>query len=302
MGMKTPHFFEFLNKNYGFVLLIENKEQIKWKEKSVEFHWLEFSLRFVQAAAFFAARFSWRLDFFSSGVFRSARTLRVWTLPICCRPTCTRPCVLPNWSREMFFFGVGFSCFGCLRANLYKSSDAILVRRTEKSMRGPISETSMRGVFKPDFFSAILYERIKIWLSSVNVKLSTCSTPCNRIAFTVSRWNASMNNDFNRRISSVCAHFGPLNVKHGLTQVPIFSLWNSDIALYSLMPNSTISSSSCSNKRPNTKLSGRFFDDDPNINRLQSFLSTKNCNELVSSNGVISLLRVSFLHSGFFNW
>lgn len=84
-----------------------------------------------------------------------------------------------------------------------------------------------------------------------------------------------MNNDFRRRISSVWFHFGPLNTKHGLTDVPIFSLWNSLRPLNSLMPNSTISKSSCSKRRPSTKLPGRFLDEDPNMNRLQSFLSTK---------------------------
>lgn len=92
---------------------------------------------------------------------------------------------------------------------------------------------------------------------------------------TVSLWNASMKRDFNRRYSSVWPHFGPLNTKHGLTHVPILSFLKSCRPLYCLMPNSTISSNSCSNMRPSIKLSGRFFDVDPNINSVQSFFSVK---------------------------
>lgn len=92
---------------------------------------------------------------------------------------------------------------------------------------------------------------------------------------TVSLWNASIKSDFNRRYSSVWPHFGPLNTKHGLTQVPILSFLKSCRPLYCLMPNSTISSNSCSYMRPRTKLSGRFFDVDPNIKRVQSFFSDK---------------------------
>lgn len=134
-----------------------------------------------------AAFFSCLLAFFSSGVLRSARTLRVCTVESFWLPTCTRPCMLPSRSREMFFFWPTLSCFGCFLANLYKSSEAIFVRRTIKSMDGPISLSSIRGVFNPDFFSTILCERMRIWLSSVAVKLSTCSTPCKRIAFTWKR-------------------------------------------------------------------------------------------------------------------
>lgn len=92
---------------------------------------------------------------------------------------------------------------------------------------------------------------------------------------TVSRWNASMNNDFRRRSSSVWLHLGPLNIKQGLTHVPILSFLKSCRLLYSLMPNSTISRSSCSNIRPNTKLPGLFFELEPNMKREHSFFSTK---------------------------
>lgn len=132
-----------------------------------------------------------------------------------------------------------------------------------------------------------------------------------------------MKSDFRRRSSSVWFHFGPLNIRHGLTHVPIFSFLKSLRPLYCLMPSSTISSSSFSKTRPRIKLSGRFFDVEPKKNREQSFFSDKlkkknnidynsiadllifatyYCKELVSSNGVISLLRVRTLQSGFFKW
>lgn len=95
------------------------------------------------------------------------------------------------------------------------------------------------------------------------------------LARTVSRWKVSINNDFRRLNSSVWPHLGPLNIKQGLTLVPILSVLKSCKPLYSLMPNSTISNSSCSNKRPSTKFPGRFFELEPNINREHSFFSTK---------------------------
>lgn len=136
-----------------------------------------------------------------------------------------------------------------------------------------------------------------------------------------------MNSDLSRRSSSVWFHFGPLKIRQGLTHVPIFSFLKSLRPLYCLIPSSTMSSNSFSKTRPRIKLSGRFLEVDPKKNREQSFFSDKlkffffiiiqslirwfadllifatyYCNELVSSNGVISLLRVRTLQSGFFKW
>lgn len=109
----------------------------------------------------------------------------------------------------------------------------------------------------------------------LNISNDNCISSLKKQTLTVSLWNASIKRDFNLRYSSVCPHFGPLNTKHGLTQVPILSFLKSCRPLYCLMPNSTISNNSCSNMRPSIKLSGRFFDVDPNINSVQSFFSDK---------------------------
>ena len=50
--------------------------------------------------------------------------------------------------------------FGFRNASLYNVSAARCVRRMTKSNDGPISSTSTRGVFEPDFLSSTLQEII----------------------------------------------------------------------------------------------------------------------------------------------
>uniref|UniRef100_A0A182TW86 Uncharacterized protein n=1 Tax=Anopheles melas TaxID=34690 RepID=A0A182TW86_9DIPT len=118
---------------------------------------------------------------FSSAVFLKPFIFLVCSALMSCLPTCTLPCTLPSSSRVTFFLLVTLKMAGCLIAVLYRLSDAILVRRMDRSSDGPISVSSIRGVRWPLFFSCMRYERTRMVRSSVSVKLSTCSMPCRRI-------------------------------------------------------------------------------------------------------------------------
>lgn len=103
------------------------------------------------------------------------------------------------------------------------------------------------------------------------------------------------------RNSSDIFHLSPLNTKQGLLNIPIFSFLNSFKLWNFFTPNSIMSRIWLSWTRPRMRLSGRFFEFDPNIKRWQSFLESSDSSWFWSSKGVMSLLRVSVLQWGFLN-
>lgn len=84
---------------------------------------------------------------------------------------------------------------------------------------------------------------------------------------TSSTWNMSMNKLLILRNSSDIFHLSPLNTRHGLLMIPIFSFLKSFKPWNFFTPNSIMSRIWLSYTRPMTRLSGRFFELDPNINR-----------------------------------
>lgn len=118
---------------------------------------------------------------------------------------------------------------------------------------------------------------------------------------TSSTWKKSMKRLLILRNSSDIFHLSPLKTRHGLLKIPIFSFLKSFKPWNCFTPNSIMSRIWLSWTRPMMTLSGRFFECEPNMNRWQSFLIRRLSSWLWSSNGVMSLFRVSALQWGFLN-